>query len=250
MGGFFPPALRGLLQTNTTPWGEVWPPKPNPPFPSVDGRTVALNTLALYIAGLTFYLPGAVGGPPTPFQIPLKNIYVEWPDYTEEMAWPAIAVVHSRADYNVIGLVAYLEEDSRDVFAPGTVVQWQAEYTETINLEIWTAKKAERRSIVAGIETAITPTEQMSGVRFIMPDYYNELVCFTLNRREVMDEPDSARNRRRAQLEIEMRFNIVALVNYLPINANVLVQTDTDQYGDPVVLTGPNVQTIPFLPDP
>jgi hypothetical protein len=244
----FPPSLRSLLQTNTTPWGEVWPPKPNPSFLAVDGRTVALNILADYIASLTFFLPGAVGNPPTPFVIPRANVYIEWPDYTEEMPFPSVAVVHSRADYNVIGLVSYVEEDTRDVFAPGTVVQWQSEYTETINLEVWTAKKAQRRSILAGLETAITPTEQMSGLRFKMPDYYNELVCFTLNRREVMDEPDAARNRRRAQLEIEMRFNVVALVNYLPLQTKLLVQTGVDQFGVPVCLTGPNVQQVPLAP--
>jgi hypothetical protein len=253
--GFFPPAVRKLLQSNTTPWGEVFPAKPNPHVPSVDGRTVALTILAQYIAGLSFYLPQAPGNPPLAFQIPLANIYIEWPDSTEQMAFPSLAVVSSRADYNVIGLVSYVEEDTRDVFAPGTVVQWQAEYTETINLEIWCAKKAERRSILSGLETAISPTEQMSGLRFKMPGYFNELVCFTLMAREVMDEPDSARNRRRAQIELEMRFNIVSLVNYLPMQPKVQVVTDVDQFNVDVDFTvpplsqDPNARTIPFTPD-
>lgn len=242
----FPASLRRLLQKNTTPWGEVYPPRANPNSLPYDGRTVALNILGDYLCALDYFQVGSEGGRPIKFSILRENFYVEWPDSTEEMPMPSITVVSSRADYNVIGLVAYIEEDTRDVFAPGTVVQWQSEYTETINLEVWCGKKAQRRGILNTIETAITPTEQMSGVRFVMPAYYNELVCFTLNRREVMDEPDSARNRRRAQLEIEMRFNIVALVNYRPLDTRVSLNADVDQYGVTVDLSVPNAQTIPY----
>jgi hypothetical protein len=238
-------AIRKLLFG--TPFGETFPPQANPPPPPVDGRTVALNILGDYIAALEFFVPAAVGSPPKLLQIPRNQIHIEWPDHEQDLIYPSITVVQSRADYDVIGLVAYVEETTRDVYAPGTVLQWQAEYVETINLEIEAATKAERRSIISGIETAISPTEQMSGLRFRMPDYFNELVCFTLNRREVMDTPDSAKYRRRAQLEIEMRFNIVSLVNYREFNPVVKVDTDVDV--DTGVLvdlsTDPNAQVLP-----
>jgi hypothetical protein len=231
------------------PFGELFPPKANPPPLAVDGRTVALETLAAYIATLDFFRPGDTGGPPTKFRIPESNFHIEWPDYVEEMVFPSIAVVHSRASYDVIGLVSYVEESTRDVYAPGTVLQWQAEYVETINLEVWTSKKAERRSLLAGLETAFSPTEQMSGLRFRMPNYFNELVCFTLLRREVMDEPDSPKNRRRAQLEMQMRFNIVSLVNYTTMKPQVQVTVDFDQLGIAVDLSvDKNAQQVPPIP--
>jgi hypothetical protein len=246
----FPPKLRNQLFG--TPFGEVFPPKANPNFLAIDGRTAALHVLRDYVCALTFFRSGGQGKPAIPFSIDPGNFYIEWPDSSEDMTFPSIAIVHSRADYDVIGLTSYIEEDTRDVFAPGTVLQWQSEYTETINLELWVAKQSERRGLLGALETAFTPTEQMSGLRFAMPEYYGELVCFTLNRREVMDEPDSARNRRRAQLEMEMRFNIVALVNYVPLTPTIQTKVDYDQdTGLPIdITTNPNAQLSPNFANP
>ncbi len=256
----FPPALRRVVQG--IPWGEVFPKREDPPPRSKDGRTVAMETLREYVTNLTFYRamgkdPNGKPLPPVPFRIQPNHFYIEWPDSTEDMVMPCIATIHSRADYDVIGLVSYVEENTRDVYAKGTVIQWQAEYVETINLEIWTSKMSERRAILAGMEVAFSPTEQMSGVRFMMPDYYNELVCFTTMRREIMDEPDSARNRRKAQLELEMRFNIVTLVNYntfAPVaTVNVDVNQDTnlpiDLTLDPNARLGPDLQGLQATDD-
>jgi hypothetical protein len=233
-------------------WGEVFPTKANPPPQSIDGRTAALYTLRDYVTALTFYRYAGPSAPPIPFSIPPSRFYVEWPDSTVDETFPSMAIVQSRADYDTIGLVSYIEEDTVDVYGKGTVLQWQAEYVETINVEVWASKKAERRAILAACEIAFSPTEQMSGVRFMMPLYFNELVCFTLTRREIMDNPDSARNRRSAQLEIEMRFNVVRLVNALTLQPVVKVNVDVDMDTNlPVDLTqtpdarlGPDLQNL------
>jgi len=231
-----PADLRALLFGN--PFGDVYPPRPQPPPLVEDGRTVALRILQRYVTSLIFYAPGA-NRIPVAFQILPENFHLEAPDYTQDLLMPAVVIRPSRADYDSIGLTSYVEETTRDVYSPGTVLQWQAEYIETLNLEVWANKVPERRAIVAGLETAISPTEQMSGLRFKMPDYYNELVCFTLNRRENFDEEMSARGRRRVQVEIEMRFNIVALVNYVPMQPIIEVDTDIDSQGVPIYLQPP-----------
>lgn len=232
---FFPSAVRALLFG--TPFGETYPPRPNPAAPSSDGRTVALEVLREYVASLTFYRAGGVGQPPIAFRIPEDHFYLEWPDVTESMVLPCVTIVGSRGTYDTIGLTCYVEENTRDQFAPGTVLQWQSEYVETIQLEVWASKIAERRALIAGLETAFSPTEQMSGLRFRMPRYYNELVCFSLNRAERFDDADSAKNRRRAQLELEMRFNVVALVNYQPLQPAPIVQVDVDENGAEIDLS-------------
>lgn len=226
--------LRDLLFGS--PFGELIPPRA--PVPAAtqqeDGRTAALRTLKEYVTQLVFYLPMGevtpygVTGTPAAFQIRPENFHIDWPDAIDDLKFPAAVVMPSRAVYDPIGLVAYVEEETRDVYAPGTVLQWQAEYQEVINLELWASKMPELRSMVAGIETAISPTEQMSGIRFRMPRYFNELVCFTLNRRENYGEADAARGARRLQLELQMRFNIVALVNADPFRPEVYVNVDYD----------------------
>lgn len=229
-----------------SPFGEIYPTKLNPQPLSVDGRTVALRILREYITNLVFFLPGSQGGSPIKFQIQEKNFHIEWPDGNTDLVFPAVVIIPARATYDVIGLVAYVEEATRDKYGIGTVLQWQGEYTETFQLEIQASSLPERRSMLAGIETALSPTEQMSGLRFRMPDYFNELVCFTLNDRENIDDPFAARNRRRAQLGIEMRFNIVALVNYLAFDPQVTTNTDIKQPdGTPVDLSAdPNAEII------
>ena len=237
-----PKSLQGLIFGRV--YGTVWPPRPNPPPLTEDGRTIALRTLAKYIAALNFYRPGnAAGGPPIRFNIPEENFFIEWSDAKQSMPFPSIAVVHDTANYDVIGLVSYVEEDSLNVFAPNTVVQWQSEYIENIQLEIWCNYKAERRAILSGIETAMSPTEQTSGVRFRMPNYYNQLVCFTLNTRKLIDEPDSMRGRRRATLGIEMRFNIVVLIQATTMTPRITTNVDVAQDGTPVdISTNPNAR--------
>lgn len=223
----FSATLRKLLFGN--PFGEVFPPKPNPPPLSIDGRTAALRVLRQYVTELTFYRAGDKGSPPVPFKILPANFHIEWPDGAQDMVTPSIVVRESpNATYNAIGLASYVEEETADAYQKGTVLQWQSEYNENINLEIWASSKAERRAILAGLETAFVPTEQMYGIRFQMPEYFDELVCFSLNKRRIIDDAGSGRNRRLAQLEVEMRFTVVALVNYVPLQPTIVVNTDVD----------------------
>ena len=223
--GVFPPELRPLLFGN--PFGEVFPPRQNPRFLSVDGRTAAMRVLKQYISFLQFFRPGDIGKPPIPFSIPLEDIHIEWPDNEVNLRFPSIVFLsQGKANYDAIGLGTNLIEATADQFAPGTALQVQSEYTENFVIEIWAAKKPERRAILAGLEVALTPTEQMYGIRFTVPEYYDQVCRFTLNDREIFDEPDGALNRRRARLYLEMTINMVALVNYRRIEP--LMKTDVD----------------------
>lgn len=218
------------------PFGEVWPPRNQPPPQTVDGRTVALRILKKYIAELTFYRPGGKdqnGNPcdPIPFKILPENIHIEWPDNPVDLqtSFPSIVFLsQSAADYASIGLATNYDEESADRYAPGTMVQIQSEFTETFALEIWADSKPQRRSILAGLETSLTPFETMYGIRFRMPDYYDQLVCFSLGQRQLVDDDLGTKNRRRAQLLIEMRFNVVALVNVNRLEPSTSVETTDD----------------------
>lgn len=246
----FPPSLRKLLPQNLSPFGEVFPPKPNPAPGAKDGRTVALETMAAYVTAITFFKANKTGLPNIPFQIKLENFHIEWPDNEQDLVTPCAIVMPSRADYDVIGLNSYVEEETRDVYAPGTVLQWQDEYIETVNLEVRATSRAERRAMAAGIEIMFTPTEQMAGVRFRMPDYYQQLVCFELNRREIFDDESSAKGRRRAQFEILMRFNVVALVNYSPLTPVAKVNVDVDVDTQVPVAISPDDHSAQVVVDP
>jgi hypothetical protein len=223
-----PQKLRDLLFGN--PFGEVYPPKPNPEPLAVDGRTVALRLLREYIAAQNFWRSMGPNVPPKRFNIPVEHIHIEWPDNEEDMVTPSIAFVQkTEGVYAPIGLTCYVEERTQDMFGPGTVVQWQSEYTEPFQIEVHASKKPERRGILAALETCLTPTEQMYGLRFRMPDYFDQLVCFSLQSKRINDDQNSAKDQRVAVLNVEMRHHVVALVNYRPLGATVTVNTDVDQ---------------------
>lgn len=240
-----------------TPWGDVFPATPNPNPKSLDGRTVALKILKQYISELEFFRVGtSFEAPPIPFTVKLEDIYIEWPDNEDSMKFPSVVFLSDgRIEYDAIGLTGYIEEDSRDKYGLGTVVQWQSEPTETLVIEVQCTMRSERRALKAGLETALVPTEQMYGIRFRLADYYDQLVCFTLNEAEIIDGEDSAKGRRKLRLYLEMRYTQVALVRYTaltPDGASVKVDTDVDQDTNQAITPSdlqPSVDPIdPFLP--
>ncbi len=217
------------------PFGEVYPRREPPPPPIYDGRTAALRILKKYFSELTFYRAGGkdeVGEtkPPIAYQVPWRDIHVEWPDDEDELHLPALAfLAQGPGEYDAIGMTGFVEEDTKDVYSPGTVLTWLNEYVEKFVVEIWAETKAQRRSMIAGIEQALSPLQQMSGIRFRMPDYYEQLVCFSLETREIVDDEQATFLRRRARLVVQMRFNVVALVNCVDMTPVSTLRVDVDE---------------------
>lgn len=210
------------------PWGSVFPPRPAPPGQSLDGRTAALEVLRDYVCDLRFFRQGAPGAPPIPFQVRPENFHVEWPDNEDDLNSPSIAVIPAQAKYDPIGLTNYVDEDSLDVFGRGTVLQAVDEYQEQIKLEVHASHVSERRALLAGLETAFQPTEFMAGVRFKMPSYFGQIVTFGLLTRELVEGPDSAKNRRKATVTLDMRFVVVSLQNVAKMTPHVRLDVDSD----------------------
>lgn len=219
-----------------TPWGTVGaPPKANPPPPAVDGRTACLRILKKFFSELTFFREGDWDytankrKAPIPFQIGLDDIHIEWPDNESQLAMPSIVFLSGgTAGYESIGFVSYIEEATLNMYAPGTVVCWMGEYVESLAVEIWASKKADRRAILSGLEAALSPTEQMYGLRFRVPEYFNQLVSFAIDSREIFDEGDAVLNRRRARLILDFRFTVCSLVNAGDLLLEAAVMVDND----------------------
>jgi len=226
----FSETLRSLIWG--LPFGEVVPPRDDPPAPPHDGRTAALKVLRLYLTELTFFRAGDASGPPIRFQIPKANIKIEPAESVDDAQMPAVTFVPGDGASSSLGCGAYVEETSRDVFAPGTVVHWMSEYKEKFVIEVVTPTIAMRRGIVAGIVKAMSPTEFMYGIRFKMPAYFDQLVCFTIERRTLSKDYGSNTKRRFiAEITVEMTLTEVALVNYVETQMSTTV--DVKAAGSP-----------------
>lgn len=217
-----------------TPWG-AFAGRPNPLPGAVDGRTACLRVLRRFIAELTFRRPGdkdpVTGrlGAPIAFQIPAKDILIGWPDNVEDLRFPSIVMLAGgEATYDPLGFTTYIEEASEGIYGVGTVLHGMAEIQETLVLDVWGSKKPELRALLSGLETVFSPSQDMATLRFRVPDYFNELVAFTLKGRELFEEPDAALNRRHFRLTFDMRFNLVRLVTTGPITIQATVAVDAD----------------------
>jgi hypothetical protein len=224
--------LRGLLFGS--PFGEVYGGKP-PPLPTeaaaVDGRTIALRLLRDYLCSVIFYLPkGDVVD--RGFTILPENFLLEIPDNVHDLKYPSLAVLPGNWEYLPVGFAPRLVADTWNRFGPGTAVQKHAaEYQEDIKLEMWASKEPELRSMRAGIELALNPVEEMSGLRFYMDRYWGQPVVFTMMRGEATPGELAGKGRRSAVIVVQMRFELASLVNVVPFFPTLLATVDADANG-------------------
>lgn len=207
-----------------TRWGAVYPRMPGPAVPAVDGRTAALKRFSDYLACIVFQRLNPPG-PPEAYQLPRDGFFVEWPDEIapEDLKFPAIVFEPGRYTLDPKGFTPAADESSRDVYCPGTVLVSAVEYVERVTLEVWASTRQQRRTILAGIEWALHPVEQMSGVRLRLPDYYGQTVHFDALEGQNIDDEDSGRRRRRSEMVFEMRFDLVTLRRYQTLRPSVEV---------------------------
>ena len=193
----------------------VYPPRPDPPGPGIDARSAALIAFRRWLATLQYAREGARPGEVILFRIAEKDIFIDWQDYVRDLKFASLVIVPSRGeyDYSALGPPQYLCW-SADVYGEGTALVQLCEYTEQFALEAWASKAPERRAVVAAIERAMSANEGSTRLRLPMPEYYGLTAGFTIEALENIDDPDSARNRRRGHMFIKMETPVVRLANY------------------------------------
>lgn len=212
-----------------TPYAS-FPPRPEPNVVSVDVRTRGLRVLKRYISLLNFYRPGAKDpvtgeeGSPILFKIPKNDIHIGWPDGEVELRRPSLVFMTiQKPTIDPPGMGPQVLEETCDQFGFGTALQRVGYRTETLAIEIHASSKAEARSIVACLSYALNPTQENRGVRFLLPDYYEQVVEFWQETDRQNDEESAIRNRRSASVEITMSQNLVTLIPYVPFEAQIVV---------------------------
>lgn len=221
--------MSNIIAPFYTPVGTVYPVIPKPPPVTTDARTSALKVLREYISELTFYKPGINNSNQNiSFQIPFDQIHIDQPDNETSEVYPTIVFEPGNVELWYSG---YFDEQSMDEFGKGTVLFVHGEQIEHITVRIKTMFRADRRAVMAGLERALSPFEQIwGGMRlFCGSDYYNQTPGFFIDTTRVIDGPESANNRREATISLSMHVQIVELVNYKAIIP--LTPTTTD--GDP-----------------
>ena len=188
----------------------------SPRLQDKDAREFALERLKEFIQCVVFRRTLDAGQEPEAFRLSEKRIHIYQPDDIVTLAPPSIGIVPSRGTHESFGLgPPSICEDSKDVYGQGTVLVIQSEYKELIGVEVWGDKHALRRGMIAGLKQVLRISEQSYALRLSLPAYFDRTVTFALNDSEYIEEPDTARNRRRGHLFLEMTVPEVLLVDYV-----------------------------------
>lgn len=197
-----------------SPLGVVYPPRPAQPLPDFDARTHGLRRLREFLSVLDLRRTGIKGGQPITYRIPIANIHTEQPDNVEDLAFPGVGMLPGRGNHLTYGLGGpKLLDSTLDVYGVGTALACLSDYVEQFTLELWASQRAERRSMVAGITTALRSSERSYSIRLTLPGYFGQVVAFSLDDQQYVDDPDVIRGRRRAHLFVTMTIPEVVLVN-------------------------------------
>lgn len=189
------------------------PPVPQPPLPQEDARTYALRAFGKWIGSLVFRRRMADGAPADPFVITKDRFFIEQPDNVENMQMPCIAVLPGRGQYETRSM-GPVEPDDSLVGPDGTSLLVPWDYVETLTVEVWASKIPERRALVAGIELAIGLYEGSTDLRLVLTDYWGMVASFSLMEREIIDDVETPRGRRRAHFMIQLRVPVVGAARF------------------------------------
>lgn len=196
---------------------------PQPELPDKDAREYALVRLGDFIAALVFRRTGDKDKKQTiPFRIPRESIHHYNPNDGTELTPPAVGLVPGKGvdDIYWLGPPRVIEE-SKDVYGTNTVLVDLGEYVEEFMIEIFSAKHAERRAVVAGLKDMLRSLQNTSALWLSLPDYFDRVAIFELTGSEYVEDPDTIRNRRRAFLSVTLRVQQVRLVNYVPLDVSL-----------------------------
>lgn len=196
--------------------GTVYPAGTGAIMPDQGAREYALDRLRQFIAAIVFRRTMAEGQAPQRFRIPDNQIHLFQPDDGTDADLPSVAFLPGETSHDVYGLgPAELVEESADVFEVGKVLVLLADYVERVTIEVWAAKHAARRAVKSGIETAMLMSDSSSVLRLALPAYFNQVATYTLiDGPGYYEEVDAIRNRRKAQIPIELRVPELVLVDY------------------------------------
>lgn len=197
------------------PLGLVYPPRQNAPaLPDMGQRESALRRLREFICRLPFMR--TMGGPPQPFVVPSTNIHLYQPDNVvagEEHKLPWIAFLPSLADNTDDGWLgpSYIIDGTDNIYAPDSSLFAIGWHDELLTIEVVSAKHSVRRAIVEGLKQVFRTDEDTGTLRLLLPNYFGQVVDFSLEGTEYVEAPDAVRNRRVGRLHVRMQMTEVAL---------------------------------------
>ena len=116
-----------------------------------------------------------------------------------------------------------IDEESWGIRGPGTALAWIGEHRERVTLEVWSKDDAQRRAVMAMLEAAFQPAEDMGSLVLPLPKYFDQIARYTLDGLQVLDDQDAARNRVRILFMVDLEVAVVRLVGAVKMRPRIEV---------------------------
>jgi hypothetical protein len=153
-------------------------------------------------------------------------MYTEQPESGVKLAFPAFAILPNNHDPDApwLGPPCILE-DTWDRFGDDSVLVQRGEFVEELILDMWFKTRAQRRAVLAGMEESVFTTQQ-GPLYLTLPDYFDRIAVFDYKGSRRFDGDFAVKNRREAQVRLELRVEVVFLVLMRALRARAILETE------------------------
>jgi len=206
-------------------WDPTWPEVPNPGLAYAAARDHAIERLFDYLAEVEWRYGALDGRDLNAFTIKRTSMFPEQPRKEATINLPAIGVIPSKhiQDEPWLGPPPTIEE-SYHVYGKDTVLVTCGEYMESLVLDVWTEYPAQRRSIIAGMESSVFHTER-GPLYLTLPNYFDRVAVFTFEG-TTRQEGDAPKMQRQFFAHLELRVEAVYLARMRPFAPHAMVETE------------------------
>lgn len=192
------------------------------PAPRMDVRTAAAESLAAYLKNVIFLI---AGGKAEDTEFRLNEVLPNWPESDVALNYPAASIDDGPAPYEAHNFTPTMQENTYNVFCPGTVLWKTGELVVDFQVDFWTNTQATRQAIAAGLPRIFNPTETRSGVLLAgHPDYFHRAVRCTLMDADRADDGDTTYDReRRLRTVVKSEIDVVHLRQVTQLAPDVIL---------------------------
>lgn len=186
-----------------------------------DVRTALTRGLAEYVGQLTY---DADGGRFLVFQ----KVFQTWAEPEDEADYPSAAVyANGPGDYDAARFTPSVSQANRVSLPDGRYLVSPCEYVLDIFLDVWATDPAQRLSLTAMLEDALSPVDWRYGLLLELPHYFNERASYELLTGGYADDAVAAQQRvRRSQMTIRARVSVSRLATFPQAQIRTPVKMD------------------------
>lgn len=144
----------------------------------------------------------------------LKKAYYNFPNPTEKLEYPALSVFTRTPTFTPISPYVIGKTEPTEVERQVTVTKVIGRYDFTLQVDLWTAYKAQRDQLYEEMFLALSQDPEVPGLSLELSEYYDEWARFDIDQPEFVDD-ESGSQRNEWRVIVRVQANCRAVREYL-----------------------------------